>query len=108
MKIKPRPGRLYVILDEMVDQKLGKIIIQANSRHLSRNGVVQSVGAGVDKDLVDKGILEPGMTLKPGDKVLVSCVGGIIVDDPMLWNESRADDPFRIFTPQEILATLEE
>lgn len=93
MKIKPRPGRLYVILDEMTDTKVGSIIVQANSRHLSRNGVVQAVGEGVD--------------LKVGDRVLVSCVGGIIIDDPNLWAE-RNEDNYRIFTPQEILATLEE
>jgi len=107
VKIKPRPGRLYVILEEITERRVNGIIIQENRRSLSRSGIVQSVGAGVDQDLIKAGILKEGEGIKAGDRVLVSCVSGIIIDDPEFWAQMNQDN-YRIYTPSEILATLEE
>ena len=99
MRFIPRVGRVYTILDSVEERMVGRIVIPDKASTPSRIGTVQAVGPDI-KDL------------KPGDRVLVSYYSGVAIDMPELHvhngKKGGGQDIHRIFTPQEILATVAE
>jgi co-chaperonin GroES (HSP10) len=96
MKITPRPGRIYAVLNSVEERmSRGGIIIPDKHSEQTRIGTIESVG----NDITD---------LKPGDRILVSYYTGVVVDMPELRDKSdEGVEIHRIYTPSEVLATIE-
>lgn len=94
MIIHPRPGRLYVKLDEIAEQKSGGgIYIPDLHKQISRRGTVMAAGDDTN--------------ISVGARVLVTGQAGIIVDDPELYRHG-GQDIHRIMMQSEVQAILEE
>jgi co-chaperonin GroES (HSP10) len=96
MKLVPRPGRIYAVLNSVEERKTsGGIIIPGQHSEQTRLGVIRAVGP----DIID---------LKPGDKILVSYYTGVVVDMPEIREMANEGvEIHRIYTPSEILMTVE-
>jgi len=89
--------RLFVILDEVQEKKIGSIIVPDNHSERSRTGIVMDVGPGV-KDY------------EAGDKVLVSWYTGtrVHLDGETMFGKSVQEDSFRVVREGEILGKVLE
>ena len=97
MKIVPRPGRIYAVLNSVEERKTsGGIFIPDKHSEQTRIGVIRAVGS----DIID---------LRPGDRILVSYYTGVVVDMPEIRDMANEGvEIHRIYTPNEILATITE
>lgn len=97
MKLKMFEDRLFVILDEVQEKKIGSIIVPDNHSERSRTGIVMDVGPGV-KDY------------NAGDKVLVSWYTGtrVHLDGETMFGKPVQEDSFRVVREGEILGLVLE
>ena len=97
MRLKLFDDRLFVILGEVQEKKIGSIIIPGSHSERSRVGVVMEVGPGV-------------VNYKTGDKILVSWYTGtrIHLDGDELYGKPIVEDAFRIIRECEILGQVLE
>lgn len=97
MTLVPRSGRVYAVLNSVEERKTsGGIIIPGQHSEQTRIGTIRAIGP----DCGD---------LKVGDRVLVSYYAGVVVDMPELREMGNEGvEIHRIYTPEEILATVVE
>lgn len=97
MKIKLFDDRLFAILGEVQEKKIGSIIIPGSHSERSRIGVVMEVGPEVKNYAV-------------GDRILVSWYSGtrIHLDGDELYGKPVVEDAFRVLREAEILGKVLE
>jgi len=97
LRLKLFDDRLFVILGEVQEKKIGSIIIPDNHSERSRIGTVMETGPGV-------------MNYFPGDKILVSWYTGtrIHLDGDELYGQPVVEDAFRMMRESEILGKVLE
>jgi co-chaperonin GroES (HSP10) len=97
VKIKLFDDRLFAILGEVQEKKIGSIIIPGSHSERSRIGVVMEVGPEVKNYAV-------------GDRILVSWYSGtrIHLDGDELYGKPVVEDAFRVLREAEILGKVLE
>lgn len=97
MKLQLFDDRLFAILGEVEEKKIGSIIIPGSHSERSRIGVVMETGPDV-------------INYKVGDKILVSWYTGtrIHLDGDELYGKPVVEDAFRILRESEILGKVME
>uniref|UniRef100_A0A6M3KX89 Putative chaperonin n=1 Tax=viral metagenome TaxID=1070528 RepID=A0A6M3KX89_9ZZZZ len=94
MTIIPMGARVYLRLDAVEEKMIGRLYVPDKSSQPIRVGTVQAVGSDVT-------------LFKPGDKVLVSYMAGLIIN-PLIDGFSPEDDTHRVMTEGEIPVKLGE
>ena len=92
MKIIPVNDTLYIRLNEVEEQQIGRIILPDKHEERTRIGTVLATGDKVK-------------LFKAGDKILVSYFAGIHLHLP---TEGIMNDTHRILTENEVLAKVED
>jgi co-chaperonin GroES (HSP10) len=106
MRLKMFDDRLFVILEEVGEKKMGSIIIPGNHSERTRIGTVMEVGPG---NREYGGAIIP-MNYRVGDKVMVSWGAGtrIHLDGESMYGKPVVEDAFRVMRECEILGIVLE
>jgi co-chaperonin GroES (HSP10) len=97
LRLQMFEDRLFVILGEVEEKKIGRIIVPDSHSERSRIGVVMDVGPEV-KDY------------KVGDRILVSWYTGtrVHLDGETMYGKPVVEDAFRVMRECEILGKVLE
>lgn len=106
MRLQLFDDRLFVVLDEVGEKKVGSLYVPDDHAERSRIGTVMDVGPGLKEW---NGTITP-MVYKIGDRVLVSWYTGtrVHLDGAELYGKPVVEDSFRIMRECEILGKVLE